>query len=162
MRYTKNIIGIDPGSTTIGYGVISFNGKETKPKAVEYGYIDLKSYKDQGQKLIHLHKDLKELLKKYKPESVAIESLFFFKNLKTFTPVVQSKGVIIFTAAQAKIDIHEYTPLQVKQTIAGYGKANKNIIQKLIQSHFDIDSNIKPDDASDALAIALCHMRHLI
>ena len=159
---TKNILGIDPGSTTIGYGVISLNGRQTKPKAIGYGYIDLKNYADQGKRLLQLHKDLKELFKKYSPESIAIEGLYFFKNAKTFTPIVQSKGVILFTAAQANIKIYEYTPLQIKQTISGYGRADKNLIKKLIQTYLDISSNISPDDTSDALAIALCHIRHLI
>ena len=158
----KNILGIDPGSTTIGYGVIGYNSKGLKPEVVGYGYIDLKGHKGQEQKLLQLYKDLKKIIVKYKPESIAIENLYFFKNAKTFTSVVQSKGVILFTAAEAKINISEYTPLQIKQTISGYGKADKHFVQKLVRSSLDIKSDIKPDDASDALAIALCHLRHLI
>lgn len=157
----QNILGIDPGSTTIGYGVISCKNSQTKPIAVGYGYIDLKSHSKQEEKLLQLHNDLKELFKQYKPDCIAIENLFFFKNAKTITPVTQSKGVILFTAAQAKISVHEYTPLQIKQTISGYGKADKKLIQKLIQVSLEIKSHIKPDDVSDALAIALCHLRHL-
>ena len=161
---TKNniILGIDPGSTTIGYGVIGYEDKNRKPKAVDYGYIDLKNYHKQEEKLLHLNQDLKEILKKHKPEYIAIEKIFFFKNAKTFTAVSEAKGVILLTAAEAGIEIYEYTPLQIKQTISGYGKADKKLIEKLIQSSLDICSRIKPDDSSDALAIALCHYHHLI
>ena len=156
------ILGIDPGSTVIGYGVITYENKNRRPKALDYGYIDLKKYRKQEEKLLHLNQDLKQILKKYKPSYVAIENIYFFKNAKTFTAVSEAKGVIMLTAAEAEIDIHEYTPLQVKQTISGYGKADKKLIEKLIQSSLDICTSIKPDDSSDALAIALCHYHHLI
>ena len=156
----KTILGIDPGSITVGYGVISYKNNGLKPKAIEYGYIDLKDYAGQGKKLLQLNKDLKEIIKKYKPDSIAIENIYFFKNTKTFTAVSEAKGVILLTAAEAKIDIYEYTPLQVKQTISGYGKADKKLIHKLIQSSLNICSNIKPDDTSDALAIAICHLHN--
>ena len=157
----KNVLGIDPGSTTIGYGVIGCKGNGACLETLGYGYIDLKKYSGQEKKLLHLHKDLKELFKEYKPYSMAIENLYFFKNAKTITSVMQSKGVILLTAAQAGISVYEYTPLQVKQTISGYGKADKKLLQKLIKSSLNIRSDIRPDDASDALAIALCHLRHL-
>ena len=155
------ILGIDPGSTVIGYGVIEYKDKNRRPKALDYGYIDLKNHHKQEQKLLHLNQDLKEILKKYKPKYIAIEKIFFFKNAKTFTAVSEAKGVILLTAAEARLGIYEYTPLQVKQTISGYGKADKKLIGKLIQSSLDIYSRIKPDDSSDALAIALCHYNHL-
>src|SRR3989338_2952387 len=105
---------------------------------------------------------MKELIKHYKPLSIAIENVYLFKNAKTFTPVIQSKGVIILAAAEAYINIYEYTPLQIKQTISGYGKADKMLVQKLIQTSLGINLEISPDDTSDALAVALCHMRHLL
>lgn len=157
------ILGIDPGSTLIGYGVIGYSklNKSNKPVSVGYGYIDLKSFKSPEVKLLNLYKDLKELISKYKPKSIAVESLFFFKNAKTVTQVLQSRGVILLAAAQAGLDVSEYTPLQVKQTISGYGKADKNLVKKLVQSTLDIKKNITPDDVSDALAIAICHLRYL-
>ena len=158
--YEKKILGIDPGSTTIGYGVLSYKNSNAKPLTVGYGYIDLKKYHGQ-HKLLQLHKDLKELIKQYKPDCMAVENVYFFKNAKTITTVMQSKGVILLTAAMFNVTIHEYTPLQIKQTISGYGRADKKFIQKLVQSSLAIKSDIKPDDASDALAIALCHLRHL-
>ena len=160
VQATKNILGIDTGSTVIGYGVISCQGSEN-PKAIGYGYIDLTVPKDPSKRLLQLYEDFKEILRIYKPECIAIENVYFFKNAKTIIPVVQSKGVILLTSALAQINIFEYTPLQIKQTISGYGKADKDLIHKLMKSTFNIKSDIKPDDASDALAIALCHFRHL-
>lgn len=157
----KTILGIDPGSTTIGYGVVSCTNNRGKPKAVAYGYINLKECIGQEARLLQLHEDLKELLNKYKPDCLAIENIYFFKNAKTINKVIQSKGVILLTAIQSKVKVYEYTPLQIKQTISGYGKADKKLIQKLIQSSFEIKTDINPDDVSDALAIALCHVRHL-
>ncbi len=157
----KVILGIDPGSTTIGYGAISYYSINKIAEVLGYGYIDLKNHKNQETKLLQLHKDLQEVFEKYNPDAMAIENVYFFKNSKTFTSVSQSKGVILLTAAQANINICEYTPLQVKQTISGYGKAQKSLIEKLVKSLLNINSNIKPDDASDALAIAICHLNHL-
>ena len=158
---TKNILGIDPGSTKIGYGVISYESRVSSPKSVGYGYIDLSHCAYESKRLLRLYSDLKEIFQKYEPVAIAIENIYFFKNAKTVIPVLQARGVILFTAAEAKINVSEYTPLQIKQTISGYGKADKKLIQKLVQSSLDICTNIKPDDASDALAIALCYFRHL-
>ena len=158
---TKNILGIDPGSTTIGYVVISYKNKKSKPKAVSYGYIDLKEHVGQGKRLLQLYKDLKEIFNQFKPACIAIENVYFFKNAKSFTAVMQSKGVILFAAEEANIKVYEYSPLEIKQTISGYGRADKNFVRKLIQSSLEITSEIKPDDVSDALAIALCYLRHL-
>lgn len=159
-RVKKKILGIDPGSTKIGYGVICKTGGE-EPTLVDYGYIDLKKEPNVGKRLMQLCRDVSFLISKHKPDCIALESIYFFKNAKTITPVIQSKGVILYTAAKANVNVFEYTPLQVKQTISGYGKADKNFIQKLVQRALNYKNTIRPDDASDALAIALCHLRHL-
>ena len=158
----ETILGIDPGSTTIGYGVIGIKNNNSNPFTISYGYIDLKGNESQEKKLIRLYKDMNELITQFKPSSMAIESIYFFKNAKTFSMVLQSRGIILLAAAEKKIHINEYTPLQVKQTISGYGKASKVLIQKLVKSSLSIESTIRPDDASDALAIALCHHRSII
>lgn len=158
----KVILGIDPGSTTIGFGVIKYKKNDNNPKLVTFGYVDLSAIKDDAKRLVQLNKDIASIIKKHKPDAVAIESLFYFKNLKTFSPVLQSRGVIMFTVAKEKIKIFEYTPLQVKQTISGYGKADKKMVEKLVKSILGIKQKIRPDDASDALAIALCHMRQIL
>lgn len=154
------ILGIDPGSTQIGYGVITYK-KNVSPKALGFGYINLKGYRSDGERLVQLHEDLRKIIAKYKASIIALENIYFFKNSKTFSPVMQSKGVILFTAAQEDIKVYEYTPLQVKQTVCGYGRGNKSFLKKIVQLSLNISTNIKPDDASDALAIALCHFRHL-
>ncbi len=159
------ILGIDPGSTTIGYGAISIEQNSRNniaPTALGYGYIDLKGNKSEDQRLLQLYLDLNDVFKSFKPDVISIERLFFFKNAKTFVSVLQARGVILFTAAKSNIKVYEYTPLAVKQTISGYGKADKNMIQKLVCSTLKIDKPIKPDDASDALAIAICHLRQRI
>jgi crossover junction endodeoxyribonuclease RuvC len=160
-KKNKRILGIDPGSTTVGYGVIEYSKRGNNPNTLGYGYIDLKKQAGNGNRLLHLYKDIKELFEIYSPDSIAIENIFFFKNAKTISAVLQSKGVILLAAAEEKINIHEYSPLQVKQAISGYGKANKLLVGKMIQSILGIKTKIRPDDASDALAIAICHMRHL-
>ncbi|MBI1859260.1 MAG: crossover junction endodeoxyribonuclease RuvC [Candidatus Melainabacteria bacterium] len=160
-RNKKVILGIDPGSTTIGYGILKCNGNINQPEVINYGYIDLKGHLQQEIKLLHLYLDLQEIYNIYKPDTIAIENIYFFKNVKTANSVIQSKGVILFSAAKAKIKIFEYTPLQVKQTISGYGKATKKFVEQAVKFSLKINKDIKPDDASDALAIALCHYRHL-
>ena len=161
-KHEKYILGVDPGSTKIGYGVISYKNNSTKPDAVEYGYIDLKGVEKEQERLLQLYKDLKLIFKKYKFDSIAVESIYFFKNTKTFTPVVQARGVILLAASEHGVKVFEYTPLVVKQTISGYGKSDKSLIERLVKSSLDISTKIRPDDASDALAIALCHLRHLL
>ena len=159
-KKVTRILGIDPGSTIIGFGVID-GDKSARPKVIDYGYIDLKQYQTQQEKLFNLNKDLKSIINKFNPDTISVENIYFFKNSKTFIAVSEAKGVILLSAAIAGIKAYEYTPLQVKQTVAGYGKADKNLVQKLIQTSLDIRSKISPDDSSDALAIALCHFYHL-
>lgn len=158
------ILGIDPGSTIIGYGVIGLkkSGVSSKPFVIGYGYLDLTEHKSHQKRLLQLHSDLKEVLDKYEPSVIALESLFFFKNAKTIVPVLQSRGVILLTAALKNIKVFEYTPLVVKQSISGYGKADKNLIQKIVKSTLNIERTIRPDDVSDALAIAICHSRQRV
>ncbi len=158
---SKNILGIDTGSTIIGYGVLAYKSIKQTPQAHAYGYIDLTEHKGHSSRLLQLYDDLIEILKRYKPKCVAIENIYFFKNAKTIIPVVQSKGVILLACAKENIDTYEYTPLQIKQTVSGYGKADKQFIHKMIKSVFNLKSDLKPDDVSDALAVALCHFRHL-
>lgn len=161
-KESKIILGIDPGSTIIGYGLIKVKNAYSKPEVISYGYIDLSKVCGVEKKLLQLNKDLKEIIKTFMPDYMAVESLFYFKNLKTVVPVMQSRGVILFTAAQMELKVYDYTPLQVKQTVSGYGRADKSMISKLVRSSLEIEKDIKPDDVSDALAIALCHFRFLI
>ncbi len=151
------IIGIDPGTATTGYGVIKM--EKADPQCVSYGLIETSPSLAASERLKIINNELNKLIKKYRPQAIAVENLFFFKNLKTAMPVSQARGVILMTAAKKKIPIYEFTPLQVKMTMTGYGKAEKKQIQKIVKILLDLKEIPKPDDAADALAIAICCSR---
>lgn len=151
------IIGIDPGTATTGYGVIKVSGKKgANLKFIAHGCIKTKPGFCMGDRLNIIYKELSVLIKNHAPEMLAIESLYFFRNLKTALPVSQAKGVILFTAAKNKIPVREFTPLQVKFVITGYGKAEKEEVQKKIKKLLKLKEIPKPDDAADALGVAVC------
>jgi len=151
------ILGIDPGTATTGYGVINYQKKNKKQiVCLDYGIIQTSPKQSVGERLIQLNFDLNEIIKKYKPEMAAVESLFFFKNLKTAMPVSQARGVIIYTLSKKNVPFVEFTPLQAKTAVTGYGKATKNQVQKMVQQLLCLEEMPKPDDAADALAIAIC------
>jgi crossover junction endodeoxyribonuclease RuvC len=152
------VLGIDPGTASTGYGVI----KRLKPdkklgsfECLEYGVIKTLPQHSPPERLKKLNNDLSRLIKKHQPELLVIEHLFFFKNLKTVIPVSQASGVILLTAAKNNLPVHGFTPPQVKLAIAGSGKAEKKDIQKKVKKIFKLKEMPKPDDAADALAIAL-------
>jgi len=147
------IIGIDPGTAIIGYGVIN-SGR--KLELIDYGCIKTSIDFSTAERLEKLHKELEALIKKHKPEIVAVEDIFFFKNLKTAIKVSQARGVILLTIAEAKIPVAEYTPLQIKQAVACYGRAEKSQVQKMVKTLLNLKEIPKPDDAADALAVAIC------
>ena len=147
------ILGIDPGTATTGFGAIK---KTKKLSLIAYGCITTSADLSTADRLNKIHKELSSLIKKYKPNIVAVEDIFFFKNLKTAVKVSQARGVILLTAAKAKIRITEYTPLQVKQAVACYGRADKAQVQKMVKTLLNLKEIPKPDDAADALAIAIC------
>jgi len=155
------ILGIDPGTATTGFGILEKKGKQIK--VLNYGCIITDPYFSDGERLKKINKEINNLIKKYNPDVISIESLYFFKNLKTAMPVSQAKGVILLAAANKKIPVFEFTPLQVKMAITGYGKAEKNQVQKMIKKILNLeekpkDKNKRKDDASDALGIALCYL----
>ncbi|OGZ32086.1 MAG: crossover junction endodeoxyribonuclease RuvC [Candidatus Portnoybacteria bacterium RBG_13_40_8] len=149
------ILGIDPGTAITGFGVLKKIG-EHELKLIDYGCIKTPSDLSTAERLALLNKELSSLLKKQKPDIAAIEDIFFFKNLKTAIKVSQARGVILFTIAQTKIPIYEYTPLQIKQAVACYGRAEKSQVQKMVKRLLNLKEIPKPDDASDALATAIC------
>ena len=156
------ILGIDPGTATTGYGVIENN--QGKVKAVDYGCILTDKKMEMPERLDFLGEELKKIIKKYKPQAMAVEELFFFKNAKTIITVGQARGVILFVGKNASkniskktgLDIYEYTPLQVKQAVVGYGRADKRQVQQMVKAILGLDEIPKPDDAADALAVAIC------
>lgn len=149
------ILGIDPGYALVGFGIIDNNNGELS--VVDYGVIE--TFKDMSmpERLNLVEKGLKELFDTYKPDVVAIEELFFFKNQKTLVPVAQARGVIINFAYKTCKNLFEYTPLQIKQALTGYGRAEKQQVQYMTKTILGLESVPKPDDAADALAVAICH-----
>lgn len=154
------ILGIDPGIATTGFGVIKKTDEDIE--TLDYGCIETLPGLKMGDRLKIINNELNKIIKKYQPEMMAVENLFFFKNLKTVMPVSQAKGVILFTAAKKRIPVVEFTPLQVKMTITGYGKAEKKQVQRMVQTMLCLEEKPKDkakrkDDATDALGIALCY-----
>lgn len=149
------ILGIDPGIAIVGYGVIEVIGNRVK--MLEYGTIQTQSNLAISDRLKIIFNNLNEIIKQYKPEEVAYEKLFHEKNTKTFINVSQARGVEILVASLNNLQIFEYTPLQVKTALTGYGRATKNQMQESVKRILNLSDIPKPDDAADALAIAICH-----
>ncbi len=146
------ILGIDPGTTKIGFGVIETDRNNLR--CLDYGVIKT------GRKGAGIYSntvlEISKLIKKHRPNAAAVEKLFFFKNQKTIISVSQMRGVILFALENAGLPIHEFTPLEVKQSITNYGRAEKKQVQSMVRLVLKLKDEIKPDDAADALAIAIC------
>jgi crossover junction endodeoxyribonuclease RuvC len=155
------ILGVDPGSAIAGYAILEKDNKRNL-KVIDFGCITTDQFLTTGKRLQKVYKEILEIIKKYKPDLMSVESLYFFKNLKTIMPVSQAKGVILLAAAEKKIPTLEFTPLQIKMTVAGYGRAEKKQVQKMIKELLNLDNfdlkknNRKKDDAFDALGVAVC------
>ena len=148
------ILGIDPGTAAIGLGLIEYKNK--KATLVAFDCLTTSPKETTAQRLNDLHQKLTKFIKKYKPEIITVEDLFFFKNLKTAIKVSQARGVILLAASQQKITIVEYTPLQIKQALTGYGRAEKKQVQHMVKAVLGLKEIPEPDDAADALAAAIC------
>lgn len=149
------IIGIDPGYAIVGYGLVDYNN--FKFKTVGYGAITTNADEDFPNRLNAIYEDITSLINKYKPDCMAIERLYFNTNTTTAIDVAQARGVIMLAAKQNNIKIFEYTPLQVKQSITGYGRAEKHQVMEMVKNLLQLKSVPKPDDTADALALAICH-----
>ena len=149
------ILGIDPGYAIVGFGIIDLNNYQTE--VVDYGVITTPKEQRLPERLHHIYNCIKEIIKTYKPDVVAIEELFFFKNLTTAIPVAEARGVIVVACKECGVDIYEYTPLQIKQALTGNGRAEKKQIQYMVKLLLNLQQIPKPDDAADALAVAICH-----
>lgn len=150
------ILGIDPGYAIVGFGVID-TSKSGKDMVLDYGAITTPKEDSMPIRLEAIDTSLKYLFDKYKPEVVAIEELFYFKNQKTVIQVAQARGVIVLACQKYCGNIYEYTPLQIKQALTGQGRAEKAQVQYMVKAILNLDSIPKPDDAADALAVAICH-----
>ena len=148
------ILGIDPGTTLIGYGLIDFSNGNYR--ALTYGDFKTPPNIRNRDRVSLIYKFFGDLVKKQKPDKIALESLFFFKNSKTAIAVSEIKGVLLLVAANSGLDVSEFTPLQVKQAVSGYGQAGKGQVQKMVKLILSLKTIPKPDDAADALALAIC------
>ena len=153
------ILGIDPGIGITGYSFVEY--LNDKFNLIASGSIQTDKDAPHPKRLLELKSDIDFLIKKYKPDCASIEQLFFFKNQKTIIPVAQARGVILLTLEENSIPVYEYTPLVVKQTITGHGRADKSMVKLMIKNFIEIDKNVKLDDTIDSVALALCHAHHL-
>jgi len=149
------ILGIDPGYAIVGYGVLEYEKNKFWP--VEYGAITTQAHTDFQERLKEVFVSVDEVIKRTQPEALAIEKLFFTTNQKTVIQVAQARGVILLAASMNGIPVYEYTPLQIKQSVTGYGKAIKTQVQDMTKRLLRLEKVPKPDDTADRLAVAICH-----
>ena len=149
------VLGIDPGYATVGYGSVEYLDLKFRP--VCYGTVNTKANIPLNRRLMSIDGALREILDNYNPDAVAVEKLFFTSNQKTAIDVAQARGVILLCVTKSGIPVYEYTPLQVKQSVTGYGKADKRQVMEMTRLLLSLKEIPKPDDAADALAIAICH-----
>ena len=149
------ILGIDPGYAIVGWGIVDFHGGRFT--TVAYGAVTTPAGQEFPKRLETIHSDLNQLIDKYKPDELSIEKLFFNTNSTTAIDVAQARGVIVLTAEKDGLEINEYTPLQVKQSVVGYGRAEKMQVMQMTKSLLGLEKIPRPDDAADALALAICH-----
>ena len=151
------ILGIDPGIAIVGYGLVRYENNRFTP--IDYGAIETHASTPTVDRLIQVHEGLYRIVEQYKPDVAAIEELFFQHNQTTIINVAQARGALLMALARHKIPIFEYTPMQVKQSVVGYGKAEKRQVMDMTRRLLKMEKMPRPDDAADAIAIALCHAR---
>ncbi|MFH1086408.1 MAG: crossover junction endodeoxyribonuclease RuvC [Chloroflexota bacterium] len=149
------VLGLDPGLATMGYGLVEGDGQRLA--AVAYGVVRTEAKEPLVQRLVRLHEALGELIRQHRPDVAAVEELFFSANARTAMSVGQARGVALLTVAQAGLAVAEYTPMQVKQAVTGYGGADKAQVQEMVRLLLNLAARPQPDDAADALAVCICH-----
>ena len=149
------ILGIDPGYAILGYGIVEKKGNRFE--VIDYGSVTTDAKERMPDRLKHLYYSLMEIIDEYNPDAAAVEELFFNTNTKTAINVGQARGVAILACANSGIEIEEYTPLQIKQALTGYGRADKKQVQLMVKTILNLKEVPKPDDTADALAAAICH-----
>lgn len=150
------VLGIDPGTAITGYGLVRSTG--SRKELIAYGVLETSPAMIMPDRLYKIGQEIAGIIEQYQPDAVAIEELFHHRNAKTVIPVAQSRGVLIYAAVHAGLPVAEYTPLQVKQAITGYGRAEKKQVQAMVKQILNLSTIPRPDDAADALAIAVCHI----
>ncbi len=149
------VLGIDPGYGRCGWGVIEFLGH--RQVALAHGVIETLSTQAFSERLLLLHQELKQIIEEFDPQEVAVEELYFSKNVKTAIAVGQARGVILLTCAQLQVKLSEYKPVEIKQAVTGFGHADKKQVQQMIKIILNLNTQPRLDDAADALAVAICH-----
>ncbi|MCL6516504.1 crossover junction endodeoxyribonuclease RuvC [Alicyclobacillus sp.] len=152
---TIRILGIDPGLARMGYGVVDSDGIRLRP--VAYGCIETPAHTPLPERLKTLYEAVQEVIRRHRPVAAAVEQLFFYRNTTTAFAVGQARGVAILAAVQAGLELAEYTPMQVKQAVSGYGKADKGQVQEMVRILLALPARPTPDDTADALAVAIAH-----
>lgn len=150
------ILGLDPGTAITGYGLV--REVEGRLIAVDYGVITTSSETEMDKRLLQIYQELSAIISRHKPDAVAVEKLFFSRNVRTAMAVGQARGVVLLTAALAGVPVYEYTPLEIKQAIVGYGGAEKQQVQQMVKLLLNLAEVPQPDDAADAIAVAVCHL----
>jgi crossover junction endodeoxyribonuclease RuvC len=154
------ILGIDPGTGILGFGVIEIDGKN-KAHLVDAGVIRTPVNELDAVRLLTIYGELSEIIKTTKPDIMSVEKLFFAQNVTTAMTVSQARGVVLLCGQQNGLELHEYTPMQIKMAVTGYGKADKNQIQEMVKIILGLKEAPKPDDCADAIAAALCHAQSM-
>jgi crossover junction endodeoxyribonuclease RuvC len=154
------VLGLDPGLAITGYGLVREDPGE-EPALVEYGTITTEADQPLPERLLTIDRALAELLQEHQPDAVAVEELFFCRNVTTALAVGQARGVIILSAARSGTPLYEYKPMAVKQAITGYGRAPKSQMQEMVRLLLNLDDVPRPDDAADGVAVAICHLYNL-
>jgi len=154
------ILGIDPGMAIIGYGLVEYENGSLKLLAS--GSIQTDKTKTDSKRLLEIYRDLSTIVENYQPDCASVEKLFFFKNQKTIIPVAEARGVILTVLEKFNITTYDYTPMEVKQVLTGYGRADKKEVEQMVKLTLQTDNLPKLDDTVDAIAIAICHARSAI
>ena len=152
------ILGIDPGYAIMGYGIVDYKGSRFTP--VVYGSITTEAHTPNEERLMTLYDELSDIIRKYEPEEVSIEELFYNTNATTAIMVGEARGTALLACAKAGLRVSEYTPLQIKSALTGYGRAEKKQVQAMVKMILNLSEVPKPDDTADALAAAICHAHH--
>ena len=153
------VLGIDPGTARLGYAIVDFDMNARSLALISCGIIKTTKDDSDAIRLKIIRNDLEQIINSFKPEFASVEELFFFKNLKTIVPVAQARGVILETCATNSIEVFEYTPLEMKKIITGDGRAEKSLVSNIVHREFNLQEQITPDDAVDAVALAMCFTR---
>lgn len=153
------ILGIDPGTARLGYAIIDFDISARSLSLIDCGIIKTSKDDSDAIRLKIIRADLEKIINSFQPQYSSVEQLFFFKNPKTIVPVAQARGVILEVCATNGIEVHEYTPLEMKKMITGDGRAEKSLVSDIVHREFNLQKQIKPDDAVDAVALAMCFTR---